>query len=333
VFRTAWATQATGTIDLSGDVTLGCTDGAGDGVAVRNQSMPIVVDGHGHSITQTCTTGTNNGVLAQNGAGAVTVQNVTITGGHAVNGGGVVDFGAGLTVTNSTISGNHATADAAGVLSVGSVTVTDSTISNNTTPSFGGGVDGDGSVTVTNSTISNNTAGGQGGGVNTANNGSVTLVYATEVQNTASTGANLATFNITSFGSVVAMAQGGTNCLASGVVTTSNGFNFSDDANATTSCKFNAATDRISSTNNPMLGALANNGGPTQTQLPQSGSPLIDAIPDPGGGCPAAPTITTDQRGVTRPQGPGCDIGAVEVQVATPASAAAPVLITPKFTG
>ena len=127
--------QATGTIDLNSDVTLGCTDVAGDGVAVRNQTMPIVVDGHGHSITQTCTTGTNNGVLVQNNAGAVTVQNVTITGGHALNGGGCSTRG-GLTVTNSTISGNHATYDAAGVLVSGNVTVTDSTISNNTTPSL-----------------------------------------------------------------------------------------------------------------------------------------------------------------------------------------------------
>ena len=111
--------------------------------------------------------------------------------------------------------------------------------------------------------------------------------------------------------------------------TTSNGFNFSDDANATVSCMFNAATDRVGASNDPMLGALGANGGPTNTMVPNPGSPLIDAIPDPGGGCPAAPTITTDQRGVTRPQGPGCDIGAVEVQVAAPA----PVVITPKFTG
>jgi hypothetical protein len=36
-----------------------------------------------------------------------------------------------------------------------------------------------------------------------------------------------------------------------------------------------------------------------------------------------------DQRGVTRPQGPGCDAGAVEVEVAAPA----PVAIIPRFTG
>jgi len=54
------------------------------------------------------------------------------------------------------------------------------------------------------------------------------------------------------------------------------------------------------------LGALADNGGPTQTMLPQQGSPVLDAG---GTGCPA-----TDQRGVARPFGSACDIGAVELR-------------------
>jgi hypothetical protein len=58
----------------------------------------------------------------------------------------------------------------------------------------------------------------------------------------------------------------------------------------------------------PLLGPLANNGGPTDTHALLAGSPAIDA----GGIC--APT---DQRGVTRPQGPACDIGAFEAP-ATP---------------
>ena len=56
----------------------------------------------------------------------------------------------------------------------------------------------------------------------------------------------------------------------------------------------------------PALGALAANGGYTRTLLPASASPAIDAANDTV--CPA-----TDQRGVTRPQGAHCDIGAVEV--------------------
>jgi len=55
----------------------------------------------------------------------------------------------------------------------------------------------------------------------------------------------------------------------------------------------------------PMLGPLQDNGGATPTQLPASGSPAIDAVD-----CAAAPT--TDQRGVARPQGSRCDLGAVE---------------------
>jgi CSLREA domain-containing protein len=57
----------------------------------------------------------------------------------------------------------------------------------------------------------------------------------------------------------------------------------------------------------PKLGALANNGGPTQTQALLSGSPAINGVPASGAGCPA-----TDQRGVARPRGVACDIGAYE---------------------
>jgi hypothetical protein len=59
----------------------------------------------------------------------------------------------------------------------------------------------------------------------------------------------------------------------------------------------------------PMLGSLADNGGPTQTIALQAGSAAIDQIPATGAGCPQ-----TDQRGVPRPQPAGgeCDIGAYE---------------------
>jgi len=56
----------------------------------------------------------------------------------------------------------------------------------------------------------------------------------------------------------------------------------------------------------PKLGTLANNGGRTQTMLLLSGSPAINA--GNNATCP-----TTDQRGILRPQGGVCDIGAVEM--------------------
>jgi hypothetical protein len=57
----------------------------------------------------------------------------------------------------------------------------------------------------------------------------------------------------------------------------------------------------------PSLGPLVDNGGPTLTFRPQSGSPVIDAVPVPGAGC-----TPTDQRGAARPGGGSCDIGAYE---------------------
>ena len=55
----------------------------------------------------------------------------------------------------------------------------------------------------------------------------------------------------------------------------------------------------------PKIGPLADNGGPTKTRALLSGSPAIDAAS--AAACPA-----TDQRGVARPQGAGCDIGSFE---------------------
>jgi predicted outer membrane repeat protein len=56
----------------------------------------------------------------------------------------------------------------------------------------------------------------------------------------------------------------------------------------------------------PLLGPLKDNGGPTQTMLPTSGGSAID-----GGYNPTC--APKDQRGVPRPQGANCDVGAVEV--------------------
>ena len=128
--------------------------------------------------------------------------------------------------------------------------------------------------------------------------------------------ANIIAADLTSFGSdvtnplideidaapVSAAADDVVNCWK--YDTTSEGYNFSDDD----SCDFTDPTDNVADGNDPLLGALANNGGPTQTMLPQPGSPLIDAI-QPISEC----QVDVDQRGVSRPQIKGCDTGAVEV--------------------
>jgi hypothetical protein len=127
------------------------------------------------------------------------------------------------------------------------------------------------------------------------------------------------------FGSVIAdPLGGGTNCGFQGVPSvTSNGDNFSDDS----SCLLTntAGGDRQSAGSPGLAGAVANNGGSTPTLLPQAGSPLIDFIPAARCQFDGASGVTTDQRGITRPQGAGCDIGAVEVQAA--------IVAAPRFTG
>ena len=57
----------------------------------------------------------------------------------------------------------------------------------------------------------------------------------------------------------------------------------------------------------PKLLGFNNFGGPTNTLGLAPGSAAIDQVPATGAGCPA-----TDQRGVKRPQGSACDIGAFE---------------------
>ena len=105
--------------------------------------------------------------------------------------------------------------------------------------------------------------------------------------------------DLTSYGSVVASA-GTSDCSIGG--TTASTYSYDDDG----TCGFADATD-VSDGVDPLLGALEDNGGPTLTRLP--GAPLVDQIPSAA--CDA--TVTTDQRGVNRPQTSHCDIGAVEI--------------------
>lgn len=89
-------------------------------------------------------------------------------------------------------------------------------------------------------------------------------------------------------------------------------------ANGGTNLQFPGTTCGAGITSaDPVLSALANNGGPTQTHALTSSSTA--AIDHATTGCPPP---ATDQRGVSRPQGSACDIGSFEfqgiVQTATP---------------
>ncbi len=331
-FTAAWENDATTEIVMANDITLTCDSGA----PFRNSSTNIVVEGNGHTLTQTCA---DHQVMSSQGDGSVTFLDITVTGGDATGAtpGGAILADGDLTVQNSTFTDNHAEFSGGALVANGTITVIDSTISNNTTGGNGGAIAGnniDSAVVVINSTITGNRVTAPdigGGGIAAAD---LTLIYSTVVGNSATRGANIFIHQSTfifrnSLGSVVADPQGGgTNCDFQGEpAVTSSGYNFSDDD----SCSFTQPTDRQNA-GNPMLGALAANGGPTMTMLPQAGSPLVDAIPVASCQADGANGINTDQRGVERPQGSGCDIGAVET-AAQPVTPPTPIVEAPRFTG
>ena len=366
--RAAFGDPAETKIDLDADISLSdCSEGAAD--VTRTGDADLILDGHGHTITQTC----DNRVFEIDGA-AVTVQNITITGGDASFnttkvGGGIAHFGPGLlSVVDSVITGNHGGEGGGGLFGDGGIKVTNSTISENdadynsaadseltitivgssitnnkssSAPDINaaGTVGSTGALTIQSSSVTNNVnpvrnALGSGESVNVINStvvgnapaqglggAAVRLVYSTIVDNGGNDGAaNIGADALTSFASVVALPRGGrANCSKSGA--TSNGFNFSDDA----SCGFTNATQKDRETaGDPALGALANNGGKSETRKPSDTSPLKDAIPPDLCQIDAAAGVTADQVGTARPQGAGCEIGAFEIAVAAPTSATAP---------
>ena len=200
-------------------------------------------------------------------------------------------------MTNSTLSGNSAEGGG-GIENTGPLTVTNSTLSGNTASlGFGGGIENRGPLTVTNSTLSGNTAGNRGGGI--GNFANAALIYVTVASNSSGIWNSGGAATLVLTGTSVANSTSAPNCI--GPISESAGYNLDSGA----SCGFSKSTDLT--TTDPLLGPLFNYGGPTSTMALLPGSPAIDHGGASVNGCP-----TTDQRGVVRPQGPACDIGAYE---------------------
>ena len=223
-----------------------------------------------------------------NGDGAtLNLTDSTVSDNSTVSqpGGGIYGFfNSTINITRSTISGNVGADVAGGLRSLGDVTIINSTFSGNTSTAWhGGGIfHTDGQLTVTNSTFSGNIApAGTASGILVATFG-------------APANATLTNNVLEGFGGAFACAiEGG------GAATiTSGGSNVISDGSCNPGGSDQSFTDAI-------LGALVDNGGPTLTHALGAGSSAIDAADS--GACPA-----TDQRGEARPQGAGCDSGAVE---------------------
>jgi hypothetical protein len=282
------------------------------------------------TISQNAAPGGGGGLLLSGAAvkyGPSVITRTTISGNTSATGAGAlvvgINGGSPVTIDRSTISGNVAdpVTGIGGGLAVGYIAgrlrTVDSTISGNTAPTGAGvsvGLPGapvtgamcgcftGGSVAFDNSTIAGNAASAHGGGV-----------YLAPYPTSGAPGAP-----------VVATVAGLTSTIVAD--------NVPDDldrADTATSGGFNSAFSLIEAKGDaplltqaatllgvdPQLGALANNGGPTRTELPAVTSPVIDQGK-------ADTALTLDQIGAARTQdtyianppiGDGTDIGAVEV--------------------
>ncbi|HSM72203.1 MAG TPA: choice-of-anchor Q domain-containing protein, partial [Anaerolineales bacterium] len=287
----------------------------------------------------------NDGGGMYNDGGSPTVANVTFSGNFALFGGGMLNHnGSSPTVTNVIFSDNTAIYGGGGLFNAGSsvptlsnVTfinnsadagggmandgsspiVTNVTFSDNTVTTSGGGMyNYNSSPIVTNVTFSSNTATYDGGGMVNDGSSPVLMNVTFSGNSAAISGGGMINFSVSSpvlTNVIIANSANGGDCVNYGadVLDASSSNNLVEDG--TNACGLTNGVNGNVVGSDPMLGALTNNGGSTLTFALLPGSPAIDVGDD--GVCPA-----TDQRGVTRPQGDSCDIGAYEYEGSTSAN-------------
>ena len=278
---------------LTGDFDITDADdltivGAAEGTTINGLGVDRVFEVFGDGVVLTIDRVTIRGGAAPNYGGAISTVNggttnlmhSTLTDNSAFNGGGGLDLAgvATLNVSDSTISGNRATGPAGhggGInLDGGTLTLVNSTVSGNTSVTLAGGIEvSTATLNATASTITDNTT-AEGGGIEAGgpDPSPVTLKGTIVAGNHASSGPDCAGTPIVSAGhNLLGTAAG---------------------------CTFTGqSTDLVGQ--DPQLGPLANNGGPTQTHALAKTSPAVN-----NGDAPPS-----DQRGVPRT---APDIGAYE---------------------
>jgi len=235
----------------------------------------------------------------------VTISRLTVKDTTNITGGGAIsNIGARLTINEVALFGNGGgDNDGGGAYSdAGELTILNSTITGNNAVRGGGvGTRRGAKLTITNSTISGNQ--GNHGLDGLSSQGETVIESSTILGGISAPNTSPSIRN-----SIVS----GSNCFSS------LGHNLV--FNITSDCGTGGPGDLNGL--DPVLGPLADNGGPTQTHALLAGSPAINA--GDNNGCPA-----TDQRGVSRPQQGTCDIGAYEyVPPATPAPTPKPAVVT-----
>jgi len=276
----------------------------------------------------------------------VSISDLTVQNGNELfGGGGGISSGGQLTLTRVTVTGNAVDAtlgDGGGILNdFGSMTIVDSTISGNSAPgSLGGGIQSNAPLTISGSTISGN-VGGDGGGIETEDTLTITNSTITGNRALGYGGGIEVSLGLTSLANVTIASNvadddndddgdgGGIDILDTvdmknsilsgnsdtGIGPDCNGTLNSLDYNLiknTTGCSFTGTITNNITGFDANLNPLSNTGGFTQTQVPRLCSPAVDAADPAGCTDSLLVPLATDQRGVTRPQGAICDIGAAE---------------------
>lgn len=269
-------------------------------------------------------------------SGTLTVTNSVVlsnsTNGPSTLGGGVLSAGGTLTIDSSTIRDNHdngTTGEGGGlVVNGGGATVRNSTVSGNRSYrgggiSVGGGI-GAASLNLINSTVSGNFSFENGGGLYVRQgvalyNTTVTDNLANADDSGSAIGGGIYVVAGNSLTLTNSIVQGNLRSIVSGQFPTLAG---DECAGSLSSLGDNLLSVDVDNTHCTVAGSygtgaanfgpLNDNGGPTQTHALLSGSAAIDA--GNLGGCTdnVGAVLTRDQRGVKRPYGPRCDLGAFE---------------------
>ena len=309
------AGSGTDTITLpAGTYTLTLTGAAEDNNATGDLDIKSNVTIDGALASNTTISGGAIDRVLHIVSGTVEVNDVTITNGAVAfgsGGGAGIENNSTLMLRNSTITGNSAPGLGGGILNdSGTLTIIESTISGNESASGpGGGIDSRNGSTlnIINSTVTGNSAEEEGGGI--ASSGTTSL-SSTTITGNASTFAleggiavRGGTANVKNTILAANTAPTGPDC--SGTLK-SQDFNLIQN---TSGCTISGDTAGNVTGQDPILGTLADNGGPTKTHALLSGSPAVNA-----GSCTdtTGNTITTDQRGTARPSDAICDIGSFE---------------------
>ncbi len=236
--------------------------------------------------------------------GALFLENVAISK-NIVLGATSDDVGGGLlneglcSVTNSTIDDNYAN-EGGGIFndSRSTLQVFSSTFLGNSSQG-GSGLMNHGPAELINTTFSKNSVqGGLSSGGALYNQDQLQLIHCTIAENSANQGGGLRTDGgtVSMVNTLIANNQGD-NCYSSGDII-SKGHNLDSD----NSC---GLTSLDLKNIDPQLGLLQDNGGYTKTYGLNPGSPAIDSGK-------SLPNISSDQRGIPRPQRKLHDIGSVE---------------------